>query len=291
MRDPMTGEPAELLFVARDNRGKPGEFPYYRGPGGHIFIGEVPANLGDYYEGGYQPIPEDEAQLAQMAQEDAYRLDPVKSLMPEGDFLEIGPWIGLVSYSALKAGYRVHTLEREQRCVDLMNSVGIKARQTNDPAQALREDDATYDVIGMWHSIEHFPHPWEVIDAAAKRLRPGGVLLIAGPNPESAQMRVLGKNWLHLDAPRHLHFLPAADIERIGRENGLETVERTTDDALGQLLDEHGWVWETHRRVGFLPILRGVSNRLLRKHMVRKHRKPGAFDGAGYTIILRRPAA
>lgn len=289
MLDPLTGEPAELLFWAKDNRGKAGKFPYYRGASGHVFIGEVPENLGDYYEAGYQPIPQTEAELAAMATPEAYRLDLIRHLVPLGDFLEIGPWIGLTAYNALKAGYWVHTLERDQRCVDLMNRVGIKAVQTDDPADQLRQSDMTYDVIAMWHSIEHLPRPWEVIDAAAKRLNPGGVLLIAGPNPESAQFRVLGKNWLHLDAPRHLHFLPASTIEEIGRANGLETVERTTDDQLGQILDRDAWVWETHRMVRRTPIARAIVNRLLSRRLARKHRQPGAFDGAGYTVAMMRP--
>ena len=290
MLDPHTGEPAELLFCATDNRGKPGKFPYYRSASGHVFIGEIPANLGDYYEAGYQPIPQTEAELAAMAAPEAYRLDLIKRLVSLGDFLEIGPWVGLTAYNALKAGYRVYTLERDQRCVDLMNRVGINAEQTDNPAEQLRQSDKTYDVIGMWHSIEHLPRPWEVIDAAAKRLNPGGVLLIAGPNPESAQFRVLGNKWLHLDAPRHLHFLPAGMIEEIGRANGLETVERTTDDQLGRILDRDAWVWETHRMVRRTPIIRAIANRLLSRRLARKHRQPGAFDGAGYTVAMMRPA-
>lgn len=219
-----------MLCVASDNRGLPGRFPYHRSPSGHVFIGEMPENLGDHYAGGYQRIPESETDLAEMARCDAYRLELVHKHVGSGDFLEIGPWIGLVAYSALRAGYRLHALEREKRCVDFMNSLGIHAMQTSDPAQALRDDPATYDAIGMWHSIEHFPRPWGVLAAAASRLRPGGLMVVAAPNPESTQMRVRGKHWLHLDAPRHLHFLPADMIARIGREHGLELVESTCDD-------------------------------------------------------------
>lgn len=100
MRDPLTNEPAEFLFTANDNRGIPGTFDYWRGTDDHIFIASVPTNLSDHYAGGYQRIPADEAELARMARGDAYRLDSVKELVPAGRFLEIGPWIGLVAYSA-----------------------------------------------------------------------------------------------------------------------------------------------------------------------------------------------
>lgn len=289
LADPCTGEPASLLCVASDNRGLPGLFPYYRSASGHLFLGEVPENLGDYYVGGYQKIPQGEAELAAMARKDAYRLDGIRPHVASGDFLEIGPWIGLVAYSAKQAGYRVHVLEREQRCVDLLNGVGINAMQTNDPARSLQDNPTTYDVIGMWHSIEHFPRPWEVIAAAAERLRPGGLLVIAAPNPESAQMRVLGKRWVHLDAPRHLHFLTAAMIAGIGRDKGLEVVDCTTDDELGRRCDIDGWDREAQRQARFIPIVRGVWRRLIVPRL-RRHRQPGAFDGASFTIMMRKPA-
>ena len=288
MPDPYTGESSELAFVAKDNRGLPGAFPYYRSPRGHLFIGAVPANLGDHYAGGYQAIPDTEAQLALMAEGDAYRLEPVRALVAEGDFLEIGSWIGLVAYSAKRSGYRVHVLEREQRCIDLLNGVGINAMQTDDPAQALADSDQTYDVIGMWHSIEHLPQPWAVIEAAARRLRPGGVLVIAAPNPESLQLQLLREHWLHLDAPRHLHFLTAAMVAEIGVANDLALVERTTDDTLAQIVERDAWNHEAFRQVRFLPIVSRLWRRMVFGHLSRK-RRPGGFDGAGYTIIMRRP--
>jgi 2-polyprenyl-3-methyl-5-hydroxy-6-metoxy-1,4-benzoquinol methylase len=284
MQDPLTGQPAEFLFTANDNRGIPGTFDYYRGPTGHVFIGEIPENLGDHYAGGYQPIPQTEAELAEAAKGDAYRLDRIRELVPSGSFLEIGPWIGLVSYSALKAGYDVSVLERDPRCVSLLNSVGITATRTDDPASMLGASGERYDVIGLWHSIEHIPHPWKMIDVAARALKPGGILVVAAPNPESAQMKVLGKHWVHLDAPRHIHFLPMKVIEDIGAKHGLEVVERTTDDPLGKILDRAGWRFQIDRKF----LLRRFHHRIpFWKWLAWRHRKT-SLDGAGYTLILRK---
>ena len=290
MRDPYTGEQAEHLFDAGDNRGLPGTFGYWRGPSGHVFIGTVPENLGDHYEGGYQAIPETEAELAAMAEVDRYRLDPVRKLMPAGRFLEIGPWIGLVAYSARRAGYDVSALEMDERCVALLNRVGVRATRTSDPATALAQSGETFDVVGLWHSIEHLPRPWKVIDAAAAALNPGGLLVVAAPNPESAQMRVLGRYWLHLDAPRHLHLMTAAQYEEIGKRRGLETVLCTSDDRLGEILDRNGWQVEVQRRLRGIPGLRSLARLPISRVLRRRHRRPGMLDGAGFTLMMRRPA-
>jgi 2-polyprenyl-3-methyl-5-hydroxy-6-metoxy-1,4-benzoquinol methylase len=282
MLDPYSGKPAERLFAASDN---------YRGSDGHVFLGEIPENLSDHYVGGYQQIPATEQALAAMAEGDAYRLDAIREIVPQGDFLEIGPWIGLVAYSAKRAGYRVSALEMSAECVALMRSAGIDAVQTDDPATALRASGRTYDVIGLWHSIEHVPEPWKVIEAAAAALNPGGVLIVAAPNPESAQFRVLGKRWIHLDAPRHLHLMTIGQYEAIGRDAGLETIAKTTDDKLGRDLDRHGWTFELQRYVRNIPILRGIFRLRPDLLLAKWHRTAGALDGAGFTLTMRRPAS
>jgi len=214
-------------------------------------------------------------------------LDLIKKLVPKGDYLEIGPWIGRVAYSAKKAGYNVSVIEMNDDCVSLLKRVGIHTIQSADPVQALADDPMTYDVIGLWHSIEHLPRPWEVIDQAAKRLNEGGILLVAGPNPESEQMKKLGKDWYHLDAPRHLYFLPASVVEEIGRKNGLELLDATTTDKLGKILTDHGWHHEAIRRSRGSVLVRRVITRFFKWR--EKARLSDQMHGAGYTVAMGRP--
>ncbi len=293
--DPMTGEPAEFLFTAVDNRGLSGEFDYYRN-GDHVFIGDVPHDLDRHYAGGYQAIPKTKDELAALAKGDAYRMKLISRFVPKGRFLEIGPWIGLVAYSAYEDGYDVSVLEMNADCCELLSRVSdgaITTIQTADPAETLTMRGETYDAIGLWHAIEHVPRPWDVIDAAAKALNPGGVLLIAAPNPESAQLRTIGKHWLHLDAPRHLHLVPLRTFEEIGARNGLTTVLRTTDDTLGQILDDDGWAYEMNRRLNPVPVLRKIQRfplyRIAARLLRRKDSSEREGDGAGFTLVMQRP--
>ena len=77
-------------------------------------------------------------------------------------------------------------------------------------AGLLEHSAADQDAVVMWHVLEHMPDPGAAVRRAAGWLRPGGVLLVAAPNLASLQARVAGRDWFHLDLPRHrTHFTPA----------------------------------------------------------------------------------
>jgi 2-polyprenyl-3-methyl-5-hydroxy-6-metoxy-1,4-benzoquinol methylase len=291
--DPIDHAPAQYLFTAKDNRGKPGAFSYYRAENGLVFIDRIPDDLGAYYEGGFDPIPNDESGLADAARGDEHKLEPIRRVRPTGRYLEIGPWIGKAAYNARQAGYDVTVLEQDERCVALLSSIGLRALRTLDPAEdleAMLERGERFDAIAMWHSIEHLPRPWTVVERLAELLNPGGVLLIAAPNPDSAQFRHYGGRWYHLDAPRHLYLLPIALLDAITARKGLRRLEATTDDERGVLEDDYAWRWQARQSLLRFPILRYFAPRWLGPWLKRRHRRPGTLDGATYTLLFEKPA-
>ncbi|MEU1345114.1 class I SAM-dependent methyltransferase [Streptomyces sp. NPDC005827] len=71
---------------------------------------------------------------------------------------------------------------------------------------------ARYDVVSMFHYLEHSTDPDRELRAAHETLRPGGHLLIEVPDPESRYARLLGRWWLPWLQPQHLHFIPVANL-------------------------------------------------------------------------------
>ncbi|MFD8094518.1 class I SAM-dependent methyltransferase [Streptomyces malaysiensis] len=70
----------------------------------------------------------------------------------------------------------------------------------------------SYDVVSMFHYLEHSTDPRAELRAARRALRPGGHLLIEVPDPECWFGRLFGRFWLPWLQPQHLHFVPVANL-------------------------------------------------------------------------------
>lgn len=71
-----------------------------------------------------------------------------------------------------------------------------------------------YEVVSMFHYLEHSLDPARELAAAHFALRPGGHLLIEVPDPQSRYARLLGRWWLPWLQPQHLHFMPVDNLRR-----------------------------------------------------------------------------
>jgi 2-polyprenyl-3-methyl-5-hydroxy-6-metoxy-1,4-benzoquinol methylase len=253
-----------------------------------VFMSPIPApdEMRPFYAGGYQGIPKTLAVLRSMAKKEAFRMKPILKYKSGGKLLEIGSWMGIFSCNAKDAGFDVTAIDIDQECIDFLNdTLKIKAVQSSDPAETLGQMSEKFDVIAIWHALEHLPAPWLVVQKAAERLAPGGVLLIAIPNIESYEFSILKERWRHLDTPRHLYFYPADSLVALCQANGLTKLETTTTDELSDALSRdtwHGWA-TTKINVKYV---RGILGRI-RYYFERN--KINDDSGSGLTSLFQAP--
>lgn len=248
-----------------------------------VYMDPIPNNIGDYYAGGYQEIPEDFSSFVRMADTEKYRLEPLLRHKRQGEVLEIGPWIGIFSFNAKRAGFKVDAIEMSSTaCAFLRDKVQISVENTNDVAEALARTTKSYDAIVLWHSLEHLPQPWRVVQNARLRLKPDGVLIVAIPNIAGSQSAFLGERWLHLDAPRHTHFWSPEALTDLGRRSGLKLLELTTRDQLSRNLEIMAWQHRI-RTVVSIPVVRRLIGIALAPILTLLLSRKG---GAGITAVF-----
>jgi ubiquinone/menaquinone biosynthesis C-methylase UbiE len=64
--------------------------------------------------------------------------------------------------------------------------------------------DGCADVAFALHVVEHLPQPDLLFTEVRRILRPGGLLVLATPNPEGLGARLMGKRWQGYEDPTHI---------------------------------------------------------------------------------------
>ncbi len=284
--------PASLRFRVKDlNRRLSDEiFRYYHCDRcGLIFMHPLPTDLGKYYPASYYGKTQSAQDLEPEFPFNRYKVEIVRQFVQSGRLLEVGPSRGTFAYLARESGFDVSVIERDAQCCRfLQETLGIKAQQSDTPTATLRQQEPC-DVIALWQVIEHLDDPWIFLRTAADRLKPGGVLVLATPNPEALQFKLFGRFWFHLDAPRHLQLIPAKLLTKLGASLGLREVLLTSEDADAHRHNEAGW----HQSVDNLlrvHRLRGFVHRQVERASRWMHAyEHGDFRSCTYTLVLQKP--
>lgn len=74
-------------------------------------------------------------------------------------------------------------------------------------------DKGYFDVVCLWHSLEHLSDPVRVITEIKRLLKPGGLLILSTPNTNSLGSILWQTRWFHLDFPSHLFLFNRKTLE------------------------------------------------------------------------------
>lgn len=76
-----------------------------------------------------------------------------------------------------------------------------------------------FDVIVLNHVIEHIRNPKQIVDFIDRALKPGGTLIVATPNFDSAAARKYGNAYRLLHDPTHITLFSEDSLRRFLRAN------------------------------------------------------------------------
>lgn len=145
-----------------------------------------------------------------------------------GKLLDLGCGTGDFLAIAKTVGWETVGYEPNDKARNLAQSKNVTlVANTADLA------DASFDVITMWHVLEHVPNVEAQITELRRLVKPGGTIVIAVPNFKSYDAKYYKNFWAAYDVPRHLWHFSKTAIKKLFEEQALflEEVKPMTFDS------------------------------------------------------------
>ena len=129
--------------------------------------------------------------------------------------LDLGAGTGEFLLHAKGKGWEVCGVEPNESARKLAMGKGIDLKIN---LESFRQEK--FQVITLWHVLEHLPNLKQSIKALSQMLEDTGTLIVAVPNFKSYDAKHYGEFWAAYDVPRHLwHFSKTAIKKLFGEQN------------------------------------------------------------------------
>ena len=209
-----------------------------------------------------------------------------------GKVLDIGCGLGTTLDDLVRSGCEVLGIEPNPDAAKMCKERGLNVEC------GLIEDmiypENFFDVVLLFHVIEHLPSPKNTLQKIFQILKPGGRLFIACPNADSYLFKFFGEYWAGWHLPFHFyHFTPQTMSKLIGL-TAFEIVKlkaRTSDLVFHRSLiaflrgKRKDAKWDE-----YLPLIRSFYFRLLTMLLFRPLDLLLPGKGEFLQVELRKPA-
>lgn len=191
----------------------------------------------------------------------------------KGKILDIGCGVGDFLHTMELKGWECTGVEPSEEAKAIARK-RIKAELfTSEEQENLI--DSSFDIITMWHVLEHVDALRWQIQQLYRLCKPGGRIIIALPNYKSYDGQYYRAEWAAYDVPRHLNHFNKETLIKIFEENQLRHIktEKLYWDAF--YISYMSEKYRHHR----LPLVRGILKGMISN---RKARRTGEWSSLVY---------
>ncbi len=114
--------------------------------------------------------------------------------------------------------------------------------------QAINLPEGAFDLIFLWHVLEHMDDPELAMNRLSKLVAPGGAMILAVPNFSSMEAKTFKQHWFHLDVPWHKYHFSERSMRHLIAINHLRIIaisnlcfEQGPYGLFQSLLNAMGW--------------------------------------------------
>ena len=148
------------------------------------------------------------------------KLKLINSQSPKGRILDIGAGVGDFLSVCKNDGWQTIGIEPSDKAKNIAKSKGVSF------VENLSElENHSFDIITMWHVLEHVPNLEEQITELKRLIKPNGTIIIAVPNFKSFDAKHYGQFWAAFDVPIHLWHFSKTAIQKLFAKEKLELIK------------------------------------------------------------------
>ncbi|MBC8257126.1 MAG: class I SAM-dependent methyltransferase [Candidatus Marinimicrobia bacterium] len=151
-----------------------------------------------------------------------FKFRRISSFHKSGKILDVGGGNGeFAAFMALQ-GWKVVLQDKISKIDNLRDRENIIAVQN---LEKIKKDEC-FNVITLWHSLEHIHNIEELYSQINRLLKPDGILLIAIPNINAPEKPFFNNKWAPFDAPRHLYHFQLNTLNELCNRYKFEIVRK-----------------------------------------------------------------
>jgi SAM-dependent methyltransferase len=132
-----------------------------------------------------------------------------------GKILDVGCGYGYFLRDMQREGWEVYGNDLSKTGCDFAtNKLGLRNIYNAD-LLTIDFPNNNFDVITMWHTLEHMKYPREILEKINLILKDDGILIIEAPNFACLQNKLFKENCQSIDLPRHLYQFTPQVLSRL----------------------------------------------------------------------------
>lgn len=154
------------------------------------------------------------------------RAAKIRSIAPTGSVLDIGCGPGYFLKTIVNEGFAAHGLEVSTRAAAFAREQ-FDLTITQGTIDTAAKNLERYDIITMWHVLEHFLDPVSTLTKIRHLLKNDGLLIIEVPNLHSLKFMLKKNRWQGGNHPQyHKSFFTSSTLSRCLKMAGFHNMAR-----------------------------------------------------------------
>jgi len=145
----------------------------------------------------------------------------IRSWHTSGNLADIGGGQGEFCSYFRDRGWRVTLQDTSPTALYTAAERGLDTVETLDDLRSR----GPFQVITMWHALEHIHHVDRLFHVIDDILAPDGILVLAVPNHNAPERPYFKESWAPYEAPRHLYHFTQRTLTDLLEKYGYESIQ------------------------------------------------------------------